>query len=324
MTPAFSKVGPKPRRHVTQPKIFHVSRPISGGQVQDERHIQKFLRPFIVYFALVGIFPNSNVFGPRLRFRWLSIQTIYNVVITLGLSVMTLMSFKSYFDYYATITDFKIMALYFSQPIYYVTSTMSYILGLRLATALPTLTDQWNDIVVKLRKYSDAYKPKWMPVVMATLIFTVSMAIDFSLLIGARYLSAPCQNQSSVALNCYFREGLSLLGPSNVVQGFELAFSAYACIGSNFPDLIIIILSLILKNHYEVINHYLRSTNLLTKSEWEWRSIREDHYRLSRFVTRLNHYIAPMVLMTYGYNVYSLCCQIYYGFRYKKKQIIIY
>ncbi|XP_057327277.1 gustatory receptor for sugar taste 64e-like [Microplitis mediator] len=294
-------------------------KPKRSGLMRNSDSLHVALRPVITLAQCFALFPVNGINAPDasgLSFTWGSFKILYCALTLIMSAFMTVTSVIRIIStkFHST----KITTLVFS-----VTSCLTSLMFLKLARKWPKFAKSWEKIEGELTirynqpsKYSLVRRFKIVTIIIVTLAF-----FEHALSLASGYISA--------------RECASLLGDNDVAAiYFKTQFpqvfnktnyalwkgivvqctNVLSTFSWNFMDLFLILLSTALTYHFNLLNKRLNNVKNKTMPEWWWAEARSDYNNLASLTRQVDSYVADIVLLSFGTDLYFICIQLMYSF----------
>ncbi|KAK0172241.1 hypothetical protein PV328_005586 [Microctonus aethiopoides] len=291
----------------------------SGNFIHHSDSLHVALRPIITLAQCFAVLPVNGINSPDtsgLKFTWRSFKILYFGISIIMSSFMTVCSLIRLLS-----TDFhsvKMTALVFSG-----TACLTSLLFLKLATHWPQFASYWEKVERELA--TRHRRPSKMSLVKRckyiTLAIMILALIEHTLSLASGYLSArdcaALRGDKDIA-KIYFKTQFPQVFNKTqyamwkgVVVQCNNVLSTFSW---NFMDLFLILLSTALTYHFSQLNDRLYSVKDKIMPEWWWAEARSDYNRLASLTRLVDSYIAGIVVLSFGTNLYFICIQLMYSF----------
>lgn len=289
------------------------------------------LKPFFLILKVFGILPIRNVTSRTSRdisFKFLSLHTLYSIVLIVILVVILLSDFW-YFVYHFDATNLRLMFRSLSFPMFLTSATLTAIFFFKLATQLPTILQEWDRVGQTLEKYVvdaeghpvDGLKGYCLTPVMTTVVVSGLLAIAAAHN-GYRTVSSCLPEDDDPDIGHYLMYHMQYCAPYvEFALGPSIPSAVLACVVVlftsavwNMRDILLILLSLVFYYHFKVIPSYLKRIGNQSLTSQQWTQLRNDHQAICKMVGKMDDALAPMILQSYVFNLYHISLDLFTTF----------
>ncbi|XP_068082831.1 gustatory receptor for sugar taste 64f-like [Anabrus simplex] len=99
-------------------------------------------------------------------------------------------------------------------------------------------------------------------------------------------------------------------------------YNLVATFSWSYVDLFIMLVSLAISSRFRQLNYRLTEDRPEVLSREEWRQYRTDYNNLSQLTKTVNSNVSKLVLLSFGNNLYFICCQLYNSVRPRSSSIL--
>ncbi|KAH0564334.1 hypothetical protein KQX54_011462 [Cotesia glomerata] len=292
---------------------------VKSGKMRNSDCLHVALRPVITLAQCFGLFPVNGIRAPDtsgLTFTWRSLKILYCLLALFISMSMTICSF-------IRIISTKFHTAKMTTLVFSVSSCLTNIIFLKLARKWPEFAASWEkveqEIKVRYRqppKYSLIKRFKIVTVIIITLAFcehALSLASGY---ISARECAALRGNTdvTAVYFSTQFPQVFTRI-PYALWKGIVVQFTQILTTFSwNFMDLFLILMCTALTHHFHQLNERLNNVKNKTMPEWWWAEARSDYNSLANLTRQVDSYVADIVLLSFGTDLYFICLQLMYSF----------
>nr|CAH7730242.1 unnamed protein product [Callosobruchus chinensis] len=262
---------------------------------------------FMIFSQILGVLPQENICTnvSEIHFNWRSWKTIYTIFLIILSEFAVACCIIAWFKFGYAFEE--VVA-----QVFFLASTLTLILHLRLAKHWPQLIASWCKMD-KVMNVAYGYPPTLdRRLKIFTLLFMGLALIDGSLSAASRYTKLTGQLGERYNYTYYFNEAFPEL--FGVLMSQATLMWAY-------NDVFIILLSTPLALRFRQITERLEDAQKKVKPDSFWGEIREDYDRLSIICKQLDEHISYIVLLSFSLNIFLMLVQLYKCLQYVKGTI---
>lgn len=292
--------------------------------------VEKVFRPVLLMSRLLGLSPlthSSTRTGQRhLLLRW---PVLFSLLMFTGIILLVTLSFIGILiNPSAQFETFKdgISTLYL--PIIYTTSGLTFVFVVNFIRKLPNLFIYWEMIATRLQSYYCFKFPRGSSI---EIVSSYSDYLSKGRLVVVAVVCWMCLAIFECTLETYFKwstfgDGhwtidtsfdviIPILGSKNIVGHLLYLFHHFSSLIRTYGDLLVIVVTIPIQSHLEMINYHLRLAAATNKQcNVEWKQIRHHHLQVCDLIDKLNHELCPILFLSVTVNLFLLTRRVYIGF----------
>ncbi|XP_060517071.1 gustatory receptor for sugar taste 64f-like [Cylas formicarius] len=241
-----------------------------------------------------------------IKFEWVSLKMVFalfHIIGTLAAGVFCMLKMALHGF---VIDETAIM-------VFYMMNGFCAIHYIYLAAKWRTILKEWTCVEISMKSYRNAKNVKRINI-FTTVVFMFFGIIEHTLyILSAVQTASKCDNFKKhpveIYFGCSFPHYFTLLSYNHWAAAVVEFSNFLATFTWNFTDLFIILISISLREKFNQISDKIRqSKNVHDKF---WKTIREDHLKVSNLTRAMDSHIAAIVLFSFINNIFFLCIQLY-------------
>lgn len=263
------------------------------------------------FFGVMPVCGVQNAAGASaLQYRWLTVRTVYAIVLFVLTAVFTVMTILQKFE--QTLSFDNIVPIIFYVSVLYIRLCFAL-----LARRWPSLMRQWARVerqMPPLTALADQQRLAYRIKMLAITVLTMSLAEHILNIISIVSFSNRCNpNQEEPIRNFFlaeqsqffryvdYRPELAVLG--KIINGSATFLWSYM-------DLFVMMVSVGLATRFRQINESLRRYKGAVMSEQFWREHRLYYRSMCDLVRRMDDSVAHITMVSFANNLYFVCMQL--------------